>query len=325
MLPAVSAISARRRSDEALAGIGLVVAGVTVFTAQDAAIKWLSGDYSVYQIVLVRSLVALLVLPLYAAFNGGLRGLRPASPSFHLLRGLAAFAAYTTYYLALAALPLAEAIALFFVAPLFITALSVPVLGESVGWRRWGATAVGFLGVLVMLRPGFAAFEPAGLLAIGAAAFYAAMQLLARRHAGGESGIAMAFSATVMYVALSGAIGLAFHDGLPLAGSHPSAAFLARAWTLPSAGDFALMALTGLTFATGFYAISQAYRTARPAVIACFEYLAVPLGALAGYLIWRSVPDAATVLGAMLVVGSGLYVLDRERRRRPEHGAPGGD
>lgn len=316
MATAASRAPAPARPDDPAAGILLVVAAMGVFTVQDATIKWLSTDYSVYQIVLIRSLVALVLLPVFARLNGGLAGLRPADLRMHAARGLGAFLAYTTYYLGLAAMPLAEAIALFFAAPLLITAMSAPLLGEPVGWRRWAATGVGFLGVLVMLRPGTEAFQAAGLLPLAAAGFYAGMQVLARRHGGRETAMSMAFSATVTYVLLSGAIGLAFHGGLPLPGTGPSTAFLTRAWVWPETTGLLLMASTGLTFTAGFYGISQAYRTAPPAVVAPFEYLAVPLGAIAGYVVWRSVPDAESAAGAVLVIASGLYVLYRERVRR---------
>jgi drug/metabolite transporter (DMT)-like permease len=310
----MSSAAAPARPDDPTRGIGFVIAAMLLFAVQDATIKWLSADQSVFQLVLLRSLVAAVLLPGFAALNGGLATLRPHRLDVHLVRGLLAFMAYVTYYLALAAMPLAEAIALFFAAPLMITALSAPLLGEPVGWRRWLATGVGFLGVLVMMRPGTDAFEPAGLLALAAAGFYAGMQILARRHAGAETGVSMALTATLVYIAIAGAIGLAFHDGLTLTGGGDS--FLTRAWHWPEPSALALIAATGVTFTAGFYSIAQAYRTSPPAVVAPFEYLAVPLGALAGFVIWRTVPDTATFAGATLVIASGLYVLYRERVHR---------
>lgn len=308
--------SAWERPDEPFRASAFVLAGVTVFTLQDVVIKWLSGAYPVYEIVLVRSLVAMAALALFASLNGGLGSLRPRRPLAHLTRGLCAFAAYTTYYLALASLPLAEAVALFFCAPLVITALSVPVLGERVGWRRWCAVGAGFLGTLVMLRPGTGVFDPAGLLAVAAAGFYAVQSLVARRCGAGETGAAMAFSGALTYVPLSLAAGLAFGGGAGVAGAaHPSVAFLLRAWSVPGPADLGIMAVSGLTFAVAFYGVSQAYRLTRASNVAPFEYATVPLGAVAGYLVWREVPDAATVLGATLVVGSGLYVFHREALR----------
>jgi drug/metabolite transporter (DMT)-like permease len=309
----MSSAAVTARPDDPARGIGFVVVAMLLFAVQDATIKWLSAEQSVFQLVWIRSLIAAALLPGFAALNGGLGTLRPRRLDVHLVRGLLAFLAYVSYYLALAAMPMAEAIALFFAAPLMITALSAPLLGEPVGWRRWSATAVGFLGVLVMMRPGTAAFEPAGLLALAAAGFYAGMQLLARRHAAAETGVSMALSATLVYIAVSGAIGLAFHDGLPLAGTGDG--FLTRAWHWPEPVALALIAGTGITFTAGFYAIAQAYRSSPPAVVAPFEYLAVPLGAAAGYLIWRTVPEPTTLAGASIVIASGLYVLYRERVR----------
>lgn len=301
------------RLDRPVTGIGFAAGSTTVFTVQDAAIKWLSTDVALHQVVFARSLVALGLLAAFAALSGGAAGLRARRPWLHVARGALAFAAYTTYYLALAAMPIATAITLFFVAPLMITALSAPLLGERVGVHRWAATLVGFSGVVFMMRPG-GGVDPAAVLAVASAAFYAGLHILTRRHGGDESAVGMALSATVVYLVLSGAIGLAFHDGITVGGEHPAMAFLTRAWVWPDAGAAGLMALTGLTFATGFYALAQAYRSADSAIVAPFEYLAVPLGALAGYLIWGTVPDVRTAVGAVVVVASGLYVLYRETR-----------
>jgi len=303
------------RLDQPGVGIGFAATASVVFTVQDATIKWLSTTYAVHEIVFARSLVAIALLALFAAVSGGLGQLRPGNAWFHLARGLLAFSAYTTYYLALSALPIATAITLFFAAPLMITAMSPPMLGERVGIHRWSATLAGFAGVLVMMWPGHGGVDPAALLSLAAAGFYAGLQIVTRRHGGAESAVSMAFSATAVYLVLSAAIGIAFHDGLSVGGTHPTAAFLTRAWAAPDASGLALMALSGLTFAIGFYALSQAYRSANSAVVAPFEYLAVPLGAVAGYLIWATVPDARTGVGALLIIGSGLYVLYRETLR----------
>ena len=158
-----------------------MLAGMALLSAQDAVIKWLSGDYPLHQIILGRATIAVVLTLIMVRLEGGWSLLRSRRLGLHLARGLLLVVANISYFLALAAMPLAEAIAIFFVAPLFITALSVPFLGEQVGPRRWLAVLAGLCGVVVMLRPGEGAINPVALLPVLAAFCYASMQILTRR------------------------------------------------------------------------------------------------------------------------------------------------
>lgn len=303
------------RVDAPVKGVLCVIAGLSIFSIQDVIIKSISGTYPVHEIVFVRSLVALVPLLLIAHFDGGLSQLRTRRPWAHFLRACVMLGAYTFFYLALAALPLATAVALFFVAPLLITALSHFVLGEKVRLRRWLAVATGFVGVLVMTQPDGGAIEPAALFAVLAALFYALSVIATRLLGATESGASLAFSVTVIYVGLNGLLGLWLGGGIFAHEGHPSLEFLLRAWAFPGWRDFWLMAACGLIAAFGFYFLSQAYRLAKATSVAPFEYVSLPLAAFWGYLFWNEVPDATTVLGVALIVGSGLYVLHRESVR----------
>ncbi len=303
------------QADRPLRGVAFLLCGVSVFSLQDVIIKLLSATYPVHEVVFFRSAFALGPILLLAHLDGGLAALRTRRPGLHLARGLIVLQTYTLYYLALASLPLAEAVALFFSAPLFITALSVPLVGERVGLRRWLAVVGGFAGVLVILRPAGGAFDAAALLAAGAALTYACAVLLTRRMRATERGPALAFYPTLVFLAASAAIGLGLGDGLAVDGAHPSVRFLARAWTMPEWRDLALLAACGLVAAIGFYSVSQAYRLAEANVVAPFEYVALVWGTVWGYAVWHEVPDALAFAGAGLIVASGLYVVDREARR----------
>jgi drug/metabolite transporter (DMT)-like permease len=298
-----------------LRAVGFLVAGISIFAFQDVIIKWLSGDYPIHQILFVRSVAALGPLWLIVIFDGGWGVLRTRRLGLHLLRACLAFAAYTTFYLAVAAMPLADATALFFSAPLFVTALSAPILGERVGPRRWSAVVLGFLGMLVMLRPGLGVFEPAGLLAVACAFLYTLVIMMTRRLGRTDSGASMAVYVTLFYVPATALVGLSIGDGALAGSEHASVAFLLRAWAWPSWGDLGLMAATGLIAAFGFYGLSQAYRLGEASAIAPFEYVALPWAVVFGYLFWGDVPGAVTLAGMVLVVGSGLYVLHRESVR----------
>jgi drug/metabolite transporter (DMT)-like permease len=153
-----------RLVDQRIKGILCLTAGIAVFSVQDVIIKLLSGDYPVHQAMVIRSLTALPLLFLLVVLDGGVRSLVSKRRGLLIVRGLIMFTAYTSYYLGLAALPLATCVALYFTAPLYITMLSVVVLGETVGRRRWAAVAGGFVGVLIMVRPGTRVFDWASLL-----------------------------------------------------------------------------------------------------------------------------------------------------------------
>ena len=311
--------AAAPRLDMPLRGIGLVIAGVTVFSIQDVIIKLLSGEYPVLEIVFVRSLVSLPLLFAFAVLNGTRQVLRIRHPLQQTLRGLVMFLSYTTYYLALAALPLAETVSLFYSAPLFMTALSGPLLGEYPGLRRWSAVAVGFVGVLVIMKPQ-GGLSLAAVLAVASALAYALSAILARRIGATDSAESMTVTASLVYAALSGAAGLTLGDGTLAGSSHPEFEFLLRAWNWPSAGDLALFCLCGLIAAIGFTCLTQAYRVAPATSVAPFEYSSLPWAVLWGWLIWSNLPDAWLGLGIALVVGSGLYVFQREATRARERG-----
>ncbi|MGE4247566.1 MAG: DMT family transporter, partial [Parvibaculaceae bacterium] len=170
-----AAISAQLR------GMACIVAGVAIFSVQDLVIKLLSGDYPLHQAMTIRSLTATPLLLLLVLYEVGWNGVIARRPGALLLRGVVMFCAYTGYYLGLAAMPIATCIALFFTAPLFITILSIPLLGERAGPRRWAAVLFGFTGMLVMLRPDSDVFIWTSLLPVFAALCYGLSQIMARR------------------------------------------------------------------------------------------------------------------------------------------------
>ncbi len=310
--PEATAVVTPMTLDQPLRAIAILCLGIALFSTQDVAIKWLSGGYPVHQIVFVRSIVGLLPILLIAHFDGGWASLWPRRPWLHLFRALLAFASYTTYYLALAALELADAVALFFSTPLFVTVLSVFLLKEEVGLRRWVAVLVGFLGVLVMMRPGSAVFEPAAFLAVAAALAYALSIPITRKLGASSTAASMALSMSLAYLAASVLIGLLWGDGSLAGSGHPSMDFLLRAWRMPAGQDLAIMVYCGLIAGCGFYCLSQAYRLGPASVVTPFEYSALPWAVVWGFLIWGDLPDGLGIAGILLVVGSGLYVLHRE-------------
>lgn len=297
-------------------------AGVA-FTTNDMAVKWLSGDYPLHQIMLARSLIALvLTLSILVPLEGGYRNLRTSRLRLHILRGSVVVMANLSFFAGLASLPLGEATAIFFIAPILITAFSALLLREPVGYRRWTAVGLGLLGVLVMLRPGGEAFQLAALLPVTAAICYAMLHILTRRLGTSEKASTMAVYIQLCFVVISGTFGLVAGDGRfvgPQSG--PQAEFLLRAWTVPSVEDGLIMLGLGAVSATGGYLISQAYRLSPASVVAPFEYCALPLAVFWSVTIWGDWPDTLSWFGIALICSAGLYIFQREAALRRKNSA----
>jgi drug/metabolite transporter (DMT)-like permease len=295
-------------------GMLSVASGVSVFTIQDAIVKKLSGLYPVHQIVVVRSLVALpLLLVVTMAVQGG--SLRIHRIGLHILRGFFLYISYTTYYLALAQLPMATSVALYFTVPFFVATLGIPILGERVGLRSWIAIGMGFLGVVIIVRPGVGLIEPASFLPIASALAYAISALLTRRLGTTEGGAVMALTATAFYLVAGAATALALAGAPPSEDAHRSVRFLLNPWVWPDLLDLSLLSLCGVISATGFFFLSQGYRLAEANRAAPFEYASLPWSILWGYLFFGNFPDAATLSGAAVIMGAGFYTLHYERRK----------
>lgn len=310
----VSASTEASSTAPALIGILCIIGAGTAFTINDVGIKWLSGGYALHQIVLVRSLIALtLTLGILVPLEGGYRLLRSKRWRMHILRGATVVLANMMFFAGLASLPLGEATAIFFVAPLFITALSALLLREVVGIRRWAAVGIGLAGVLVMMQPGGSAFQWAALLPLGAALCYASLQILTRTLSSTEKASVMAVYIQICFIVVSSLFGLIAGDGgFASAGSSPQVQFLFRAWAWPPLGDVLIMLGLGVLSATAGYLMSQGYRISQAAVVAPFEYVGLPMAVLWSILIWGDWPDAAAWLGIVLICGAGLYVFQRE-------------
>lgn len=311
-------------ANPALLGILLALGGSAVMSLNDLAVKALSGAYPLHEVILVRATVGLMVLGVLIALNGGARLLVTRKPGLHLIRVGVVMLSNVAYFTALAALPLADAVAIGFVAPLFVTALSVPLLREKVGPRRWAAVAVGLIGVIVMVRPGAGSIQPAALLALLSAGCYAMMHIMTRKMNGTESVLTMSLYVQLGFVVVSSLMGLTVGDGHLAGSANPSLAFLFREWVWPAPQDLPWFLMTGLAVAAGGLMISQAYKLCEAALVAPFEYAAMPLAILWGVVVFGQWPDLTAWIGIALICGAGLYTLWRETvRRKGGHGTQG--
>jgi S-adenosylmethionine uptake transporter len=308
-----NALTAEPR-DETLKGICFLLAAISIFSIQDVIVRELSGTYPVLEFVFVRSLVSLVPVSLLVWLETRGKGFWTRRPVLHLVRGTMMLLSYTFYYLAVASLPLAAAVALFFTTPLFVTAISALFGGEKVGPRRWSAVIIGFVGVVVIARPGVGVFELGAVFAVASAIVYACAQVITRRLGRTESGASIVFSQTLVYILFSGLAGLLMQDLAVDKTANAGIQFLLRGWIVPAWEDAGLMALCGLIAAAGFYGIAQAYRIGASSAVAPFEYSGIMWGTFWGFVFWSEIPDAATVAGIVIIVASGIYVLRREAR-----------
>lgn len=278
-----------------LKGIACAALAMSLFPVQDAIVKWLSADYSIFQLLFLRSLFVFIPVAVLVARSGGPRVLRAKRPTLLILRASLGFGAWSVYFIAISQIPLADAMALVFSAPLMITALSVPLLGEIVGLRRWAAIAVGFIGVVVMVDPGAGVIRGVALLPLVSASCYSLSMILTRVLTKSESSVTMLFYSAATIMALSGL-------------------FQPFVWVTPSWPDLGLMVLTGLITGCAQYLGLQAYRYAAPAVVSPFDYTSLIWAVVLGYLVFGDVPRSSVIFGAAIVIASGLYILYRERR-----------
>ncbi|QOD92547.1 DMT family transporter [Lysobacter sp. CW239] len=272
-----------------------MLVAVAAFALMDAGLKQLAGIYPAMQVASLRGASSLPFILVWVLASTGLAPLLRVRWSLHLLRGAIGIAMMASFAFALRSLPLTTAYSIFFVAPLLITALSVPILGEHVGPRRWTAIAIGLLGMLVLLRPsGEGMLSWAALAVLFAATGYAVSALTVRVLARTDSSASMIVWLLVMLALGAGA--LAWPNWVPLR--------LQDGWVIAG---------IGLAGAIGQYAITEAFRTGSASLLAPLEYTALVWGVLLDVTIWGVLPDAVTWLGAGIIVASGLYMLRRER------------
>jgi drug/metabolite transporter (DMT)-like permease len=261
----------------------------------DASAKWLTSDYHAAQIIFLTRVVNLVFAIVLALRAGGLITLATRRPWAHLVRSVIALGMIFTFTLALSAMPLPDAIAIAFAAPLFMTILSIPILGERVGPRRWTAILVGFIGVLIVVKPSDGVLQWGALLALASAALYALMLTLGRRMSTTESSHTVIFYVAVVSLIIT---------GVPLP----------WVWVTPPWEDLVLFLIVGLVSSGGGFLMTQAFRYGQVSLLAPLEYLALIWAVIFGFLFWNHVPDWSVFAGVTLLVGSGLYIAHRETR-----------
>ncbi|HWK44793.1 MAG TPA: DMT family transporter [Stellaceae bacterium] len=279
-------------ADNPMLGILLTLVAMAVFSCMDAISKHLTEHLPVMEVGWARYLICVLLL-LPSVARGRFRTLHSAVPRLQVLRALGMAGSSVFFIMAVAQLPLAEATSIGFVSPLFITALSVPFLGEKVGIRRWSAIVVGLIGVTIVVRPGSSAFDPAALLPLASAASWAVGIILTRKMSSSDTTLT-----TLTYTNLVGLV--------------ICTAIIPAIWVTPGLDDALLFLIAGTLSAVGQWLLITAYRRAATSTLAPFQYSQLLWSTALGFVFFGSAPDAVTWAGAAIIVASGAYTVHRE-------------
>lgn len=277
-----------------------MLAAVATFAVMDVSMKRLAETYPAMQVTFIRGLASLPFILLATGWFGRWRDLVPNRWGLHLLRGVLQVATLYFFVFAVGHLSLATAYTIFMSGPLLITALSVPFFGERVGWHRWAAVIVGMVGVLVVVRPGGAGMELGGMALLGgiaavvSAAAYALGVLLIRVLQPTETGTATMFWALLLTATFAGVLSIS-------------------GWVPVHWDHWHWIGIIGISGALGQHFLTEAFRLAAPSVLAPLEYTALAWGMLFDWLLWMTVPGSRMLIGAAIIVASGLYVIHRER------------
>ncbi|MGY9054967.1 MAG: DMT family transporter [Alphaproteobacteria bacterium] len=283
--------------DHILQGILLISLAMALFSSLNGAVKFLSYDFPIGQLLWARYVGALVVMVVVFFPKHGWGLFRPKRLGIQILRGVLLFASSSLYFNGLVHLPLATAATISICSPLLITALSVPFLGEAVGPRRWAAVVVGFSGALIVIRPGAEGTNPYILFVVASmtcGTFYA---LLTRKYSGEENAEVSATIATVVGAVLG-------------------SLWIVSGWKTPTeAFDITLICALGAFAAIGHWLFTMAFQRGPAAVIAPFSYLQLVGATFFGYILFNDFPDQLTWVGATVIIGSGVYIAHRERIR----------
>ena len=297
-------------------GISAIVFGTICFSVNDISVKLFSSEMPLNQLMFFRAIFAIsILLFVILPFYGGFKYLNTNNPTFHIFRGLAVVGANTFFFISIAELSLAEATAIFFIAPILITVFAMFFLQEKVGIRRGLACLIGFLGMLLIIKPGTISFELISIFPLIAALFYTALHIITRKYGSQEKPLTMGFYIQVCFLVTS----LMFAGGFYLAdfdAEHSNAlTFLTGSWVSVSTFDmFHILVGIALPISIGGILVSYAYKNYEASFLAPFEYGALVIAVVSTYLIWNEIPDRLSLIGMILIMLSGIFVSLREKQ-----------
>ncbi len=275
-------------------GILLMLASGVVFALLDTGAKYLTDELPVLQVVWGRYFFSMALLPLIVGRVNPMRVARTKHLTLQIVRSLLLLAATAFFFTAIHFIPLADATAISFVAPLLLTMLAIPLLGETVGRRRWSAVIIGLIGALIVIRPGFGMAGWASMLPLASALAYTFYLIATRK-----------------LCAIDPPVTIFLYTGI--VGTLVMTAVVPFFWTWPTLGGWLLMIALGVLGGGGHYLVIQAFRRAPASALSPFTFVVIIWTTLTGYLVFGDVPDVPTIAGAVVIVASGVYVFYRER------------
>ena len=292
--------TAPRDSDRPVGGILCMLAGCLLITLNDAATKWLTGGYPVTEIIFLCGVLSMLMIVAIVGGQQQVATLLPHNLRFQIYRAGLFVMTVALFTIGLKLLPLPVVTAISFASPIIMTVLAGPLLGERAGWQLWLAVFAGFAGVVLIIDPGTDSWGWAALVPLGCALSSALRDITTRQLTAHESTQSILF-VTAVVTTLAGLV-LAPFGG----------------WLAPTLQDWALFAFVGASQLAGHYFLVQAFRLAPAVVLAPFKYSMIVWALVLGFVVWGEVPSAAMSAGAVIVIGSGLFIFYRERERRPQ-------
>ncbi len=284
----------------ATAGILLMLAGIFLFSVNDVLGKWLVATYTVWQVLLIRSIAALLVLAPFI-WRAGWEPFRTApKPGLQLVRVIFSTLEVAGFYWAVIYLSLADVMTFYLAAPIYVTAVSALFLGEQVGWRRWSAVIVGFIGVIIALRPTTASWSAPALIALAGSVVFSFLMIVTRHLRG-----------TADIVLVTGQTAMALVAGI---------VFSPFAWVAPTAIDAGLLALLGVVSMIAHVCVNRSLKLAPASVVVPYQYTLIIWAIVFGFFVFGDVPEIGMIVGAVIIIAAGLYIFVREQVRRVKSG-----
>jgi drug/metabolite transporter (DMT)-like permease len=290
-----SPASVKASRDHPLAGIGWMLAGVGIFSINDALGKWLVVNYSVGELLLIRSAAALIVMIPFLRNAGVAAFVAAPRPALQVARIVVSAIEVALFFWAVSYLPLADASTFYLATPIYVTVLSAVVLGEKTGWRRGVAVAVGFAGVVLALRPSAASFTLPALIAVSGSLFFAVLLVMTRL-----------LRSTAQMVLISGQLVSTLVFG---------AVAVPFGWAAPSLLDLSLLVLFGVLSVVALACVNHALKLAPASVVVPYQYTMILWSILLGYAVFSDVPDLFTLAGAAIIIAAGLYIFWQEQSR----------
>ncbi len=300
--------------DNRVLSIVCILAAVGFASTQDAVVKAMSGNYSAYETVILRCVGSFPILALLLHRAGGFRMLATPLLGRVLLRSILLCVGYFTFILSIATLPIADSVAIYFTMPFFVAGLAGPILGERVRLHRWLAIIAGFIGVLIMVRPGAGVFEPAAILALVSAFAYAIGQMIGRPIAQQVPLAVIAMWQNAVFLSVGLALALVFNSFDFSGLSHKSLVFLSRPWVWPGLFDSFVLFGNGILAAFTMIFFVSAYKYSESNFVAPFEYSSMIWAVAYGLLFFNDFPDGFTWIGAAVVATAGILMVWRDRQ-----------